>query len=156
MEFLDHGKPVAQGTRGEVHVTSFHNLATPAIRYATDDVAVPTDEHCPCGRSLPMIKTIEGRIFDFILTADGRQISPWTIIYRLQGLIRLNQYKIIQESDRSIRVLLEATDPPTKQTLEEIRQACRHLFGETPFSLELKDRIEEKQKFRPVESRALI
>jgi hypothetical protein len=102
-----------------------------------------------------MMKTIEGRIFDFILTADGRNISPWSIIYHLQRLIRLDQYKIIQESDLSIKLLLKVTDTPSEQLLKDIKQGCKDLFGETPFSLDLTDRIEEKHKFRPVESRAV-
>jgi phenylacetate-CoA ligase len=155
MEFLIGGKPVNQGSRGEVHVTAFHRLATPVIRYSTDDVAVPSDEPCSCGRNLPMIKTIEGRIYDFILTTDGRHISPWSIIYHLERLIRLDQYKIVQESDLSIKLLLKPTEPITEQCLKDIEQGCKDMFGETPFALELTDRIEEKHKFRPIESHAV-
>lgn len=154
IEFLSGGKPVASGKQGEVHVTVFHRLATPVIRYFTDDVAVPSDESCSCGRNLPMMKAIEGRIFDFILTTDGRHLSPWSIIYRLEGLADLEQYKIIQESDLSIRVLLKTADQPTSQSRRDIEQGCKDLFGETPFRVELTERIEEKSKFRPVESHA--
>ena len=155
MEFLSGGEPVAQGNQGEVHVIAFHRLATPVIRYCTDDVAVPSDDDCSCGRNLPMIKAIEGRIYDFILTTDGRHISPWSIIYRLERFAHLDQYKIIQERDLSIMVLLKTADPPTNQALKDIEQGCKDLFGETPFRLELTDRIEEKHKFRPVESHAI-
>lgn len=91
MEFLSDGKRVAEGKQGEVHVTAFHRLATPVIRYFTDDVAVPSGEPCSCGRSLPIIKSIEGRIFDFILTTDGRHISPWVVIYHLERLAHPDQ-----------------------------------------------------------------
>ena len=77
------------------------------------------------------------------------------IIYQLERLIRLDQYKIIQEKDLSIKLLLKATDTPTEEALRDIEQACKDLFGQTPFTLELTDRIEEKYKFRPVESRAI-
>lgn len=155
MEFLRGGKPVAQGNQGEVCVTAFHRLATPVIRYFTDDVAVPSDDGCPCGRNLPMMKAIEGRIYDFILTTDGRNISPWSVIYHLERFAHLDEYKIIQERDLSIKVLLKIVDQPTYQALKDIEQGCKDLFGETPFRLELTDRIEEKHKFRPVESHAI-
>ena len=102
-----------------------------------------------------MMRVIEGRKFDFILTTDGQHVSPWSIIYRLEEFIHLYQYKIIQESDLSIKLLLKAADSPTEQTLKAIEQGCKELFGKTPFILELTDRFEERQKFRPVESRAI-
>jgi phenylacetate-CoA ligase len=154
MEFLRDGEPVANGEPGEVHVTSFHRQATPVIRYFTDDIAVPVSGDCQCGRNLPMLRNIEGRIEDFILTTDGRYISPLVVVYCLWSLITRGQYRIIQESDLSIRILVKKIEGRTGQVLKEIEQRCRELFGETPLTLELVDRIEEKDRFHLVESRA--
>lgn len=35
--------------------------AMPLIRYKIEDVGVASDEVCPCGRGLPLMKLIEGR-----------------------------------------------------------------------------------------------
>ncbi len=62
MQFVDkNGEEVSAGERGEIVCTSLFNYAMPFIRYAIGDVGVPSDEICSCGRTLPLMKTVEGR-----------------------------------------------------------------------------------------------
>jgi len=70
------GTEVSAGERGEIVYTSLFNHAMPFIRYATGDVATPSDQSCPCGRVLPLMKMIEGRKDSFVFLPDSRVISP--------------------------------------------------------------------------------
>lgn len=72
----------------------------------------------------------------------------------MEGLIPGDQCKIIQESDLTIRLLVKTDEGRPTQVLNEIEHQCRELFGDTPLTMEMVDRIEEKEKFRLVESRA--
>ncbi|MEI8166411.1 MAG: AMP-binding protein, partial [Chloroflexales bacterium] len=63
------------GTTGRFIATGLLNAAMPLIRYEVGDRGqlAPTTT-CACGRTLPVIERIEGRINDLILTPDGRKV----------------------------------------------------------------------------------
>jgi phenylacetate-CoA ligase len=62
---------------GRVVCTSLHKMAMPFLRYAIEDVleVYPDEKRCPCGRSLPLVKAIHGRIRPIFLAPDGRPIA---------------------------------------------------------------------------------
>jgi phenylacetate-CoA ligase len=62
LEFLDDdGESVAPGEKGRVVGTSLFNDVMPLIRYELEDVAVSVNDDCPCGITLPLIRSLEGR-----------------------------------------------------------------------------------------------
>lgn len=76
LEIVDFkGEECAIGQKGKVVGTSLWNYAMPFIRYELGDIASITTEKCTCGRGLPLLKTIEGRIDDIIITKDKRLIG---------------------------------------------------------------------------------
>jgi len=154
-EFIRDGQPVAAGEAGELCVTNLYRKAAPVIRYLVGDIAIPLDADCSCGRGLPLLKDIQGRIVDFILTEDGRQISPFAVMYTLEGIPGVAQYKVIQESDHSIQVLVKSGEIKVEPVLQALREGCRALFGDMPLTIKLVDEIENARgrKFRLVESR---
>ena len=63
------------GETGELVGTSFHNNVMPLIRYHTQDYGTIGAPECKCGRHYPIISDVEGRLQEFIVTADNRLIS---------------------------------------------------------------------------------
>ena len=61
-------------TPSEILVTDLHNYGMPFVRYETGDLGTMTDMPCRCGRGLPRLKAIEGRVLDAMRTADGRTV----------------------------------------------------------------------------------
>jgi len=59
---------------GRVVGTGLHNLAMPFLRYDVGDFIEPADDAapCPCGRTLPLVRSIQGRREDVLVTPDGR------------------------------------------------------------------------------------
>jgi phenylacetate-CoA ligase len=105
IEFVDEmGEQVSSGEPGEIIVTGLHNYSMPLIRYRIGDVGMPSDERCPCGRSWPIMRSIEGRINDFLTFSDGRKIS-WLYLLRnilydeefRRNMFCVSQYQLIQE-----------------------------------------------------------
>jgi len=154
VEFLRDGEPVTAGQSGELCVTSLYRKATPIIRYLVGDIATPLDDDCPCGRGLPLMKNIEGRVVDFILTKDGCYISPYTVMYVLEGVPGVAQYKVIQKGDYSIELLVKTSEMKGEPVIQVLQQRCRQLFGQMPVSIKLVDDIKNPKghKFRAVES----
>ena len=76
VEILDpQGRPCAPGQLGRVVVTSLHNFAMPLIRYELGDYAEP-GEPCACGRGLPVLRRVAGRVRNMLLTAAGEHYWP--------------------------------------------------------------------------------
>ena len=111
MQGVDEGgDEVAAGERGEIVCTSLFNFAMPLIRYRVGDVGVFSDEDCPCGRTLPLLKRIEGRCDSLLVLPDGRVLSPRAITVAM-GSFRLNKYieqfRIVQETKDCIEITLK-------------------------------------------------
>ncbi len=77
LEILDpQGLPCKPGESGEMVVTGLLNTAMPLIRYRTgDEAAWATKPGCACGQPFPVVERIEGRMDDYLITADGRRIG---------------------------------------------------------------------------------
>lgn len=76
VEILKDGRPAKPGEMGEVVITDLNNYCMPLIRYRLGDLAVAVDpkKNCACGRGLPLIGRIEGRVQALIIGRSGRYI----------------------------------------------------------------------------------
>ena len=71
VEFFKEDEHVVPGETGRIVFTNLNNYAMPFIRYDIEDIGTYTDESCPCGRGLSLMKSVEGRDSDIIMTPDG-------------------------------------------------------------------------------------
>lgn len=99
VEFLDgENKPVKPGEPGKIVVTDLNNFAMPLIRYRVEDVGTFTDEPCRCGRGLPILQRLEGRVADFLKLPDGGQVAGISLIERtLTKVPGIKQMQLVQE-----------------------------------------------------------
>ena len=78
-------------------ITHLDSHDFPFIRYKTGDVGALSEDTCSCGRGLPILKNIEGRTTDFIITPDGKIMHGLSLVYVLRELEGIKEFKIIQE-----------------------------------------------------------
>jgi phenylacetate-CoA ligase len=72
----EDGSPCAPGEVGEMVATGLLNDAMPLVRYRLGDYAAWAEpQECRCGNGQPVLKNIEGRVDDYLLTATGRKIG---------------------------------------------------------------------------------
>ena len=106
LEFLVNGHPALPGELGEVVVTDFSNRAMPLIRYRVGDVGAPAslDERCPCGRGLPLMNKVEGRINDLFVLPDGRMLVShvWHKLFRDKDFVR--EFQLVQRQKDLVQV----------------------------------------------------
>ena len=76
-EFVDKNHEVFfhPEEKGEMINTNLNNLAMPIIRYSTEDLGTLSDSKCTCGRELPLLNSLEGRISDNLRFSNG--IMPY-------------------------------------------------------------------------------
>ena len=79
-----HGRDVPAGEPGEVVISNLWNRATVLLNYRLGDRATMAVQPCPCGRTLPLLETLHGRVSDVIRLADGRELSELV----LDGMFR--------------------------------------------------------------------
>jgi phenylacetate-CoA ligase len=85
VEVLKDGRPAAPGETGELVITDLWNRAMPLVRYRTGDLASFAEEPCPCGRGLPVLARLEGRLLGLIELPSGRRV-PEIVFARLVRL----------------------------------------------------------------------
>jgi len=132
-ETLDDGaRPVEAGISGNVAVTDFHNFGMPMVRYLNGDRATYAAKSCSCGRTLPLLASIDGRILDMIQTPDGRQVPGEFFVYAMLGWPEVRQWQVIQTAPD--RVELRLVLPPgwpaesRSQLLEKVRGVVGHVM----------------------------
>jgi len=108
VEYLRDNEHVASGETGKIILTDLCNYAMPFIRYEIGDLGVPSDDKCPCGRTLPIMKSIKGRILDTIVTPEGKMLTGMFFIalfpdYHIKGI---EEYQIIQKRKDKLLIKL--------------------------------------------------
>ena len=106
IEFItDDGTPAAPGETGRIIVTDLMNKAMPFIRYSVEDIGMPLERGCPCGRELPMMGGVSGRVADFLIKKDGTRVAGVSIIENtLTKISGIDQMQIIQNDIDSLDI----------------------------------------------------
>jgi phenylacetate-CoA ligase len=134
IEFVDKdGEPVAPGERGNIVCTNLTNYAMPLIRYSLDDIGVFVKEQCECGRTLPLMKSIEGRADDFLSATDGRSISPTIFFpYPFESYAGIKQFRIIQDKRDELIIQLVLDENFTENALiwDKATKEIKRVFGD--------------------------
>ena len=108
VEVLDENdRPCEPGQSGRVVVTPLHNIATPLVRYEVGDFA-EVGPPCPCGRGLPVINQVLGRVRNMLRYPDGKQVWPILSSGAFARIEAIQQHQVIQKSLDQLEVRLVA------------------------------------------------
>jgi phenylacetate-CoA ligase len=131
----DDGAPCAVGETGRLLVTDLHNFAMPFVRYEIGDLAT-TGGPCRCGRGLPVLKRIYGRVRNMLYLEGGEQVDPDIAALHLHEIAPLRQYQMVQKSYTDIDMKLILARPLTDEEAERMRSLILDALG-YPFTLNL-------------------
>jgi phenylacetate-CoA ligase len=154
LEFL----PTAGAPDGttEVVITNLDAWGMPFIRYRVGDLATPAAAACPCGRALPLLRDVQGRTNDMLVSPTGRLLHSLSVVYVLREIPGLGQFKVTQ--DRVDRLVVEmvtdaAFDPASEDVIR--RRLVETMGAPVHVDLIRRDQIqpEASGKYRWVVSR---
>ena len=98
LEVVDReDRPAEPGQIGALLVTGLVNRALPLLRYRIGDFGALSPDPCPCGRSLPVLASLEGRADSFLVRADGSRVSPRQVVPLVETCRFLRQFTVLQE-----------------------------------------------------------
>jgi len=143
MEILnDDNEPCAPGEVGRVVVTPLNNFVSPLIRYDIGDRAEP-GEPCDCGRGLPVVNRIYGRVRNMLVMPNGERRWPGVFISQLSDIVPLRQMQFVQRAPTDIDARLVARREVTPQDEEALRKRIHDMLGaEFNINFEYVDQIE--------------
>lgn len=159
IEIIDHeGNPLPAGHRGEIIITNLDTHDFPFIRYRTGDIGALSGDTCSCGRGLPLLKDIEGRTTDFIVTPDKKIMHGLSLIYVLREICGIDEFRIVQEEVDLFSVTIVKNSSFISENEETIRKGFKNRIGrdvEIRFNYQQKIEPEKSGKFRYVVSKVV-
>jgi phenylacetate-CoA ligase len=108
----------------------------PFLRYDIGDHATwdrSTPHLCTCGAATPTLASIDGRTDDFILTPDGRRISPLIVLTTVLNACarvtpegahvgQVRQFQVVQESQGEVEVRIVPCGPLPPRLDDRMRE----------------------------------
>ena len=132
VEIIKNGSSAKPGEFGEVVITGLNNFAMPLIRYKVGDIAIISDKSCSCGRALPLLENIEGRVNNMVVTPEGKISSGLIFYYISRSLIENNggvkKFKVIQDKlDRIIFQIVKDNNFKQENLQALVKKTHEHL-----------------------------
>ncbi len=118
------GRTVDPGVSGDVVISNLSNRATVLLNYRLGDRATAASSPCPCGRTLPRLERLEGRLSDVLRLSSGREILDNVLLHACKEELRQAlQFQIVEEAPGRFRWLVvpgaEADRPRLERGLRE-------------------------------------
>jgi phenylacetate-CoA ligase len=142
LEFVRDNQHVSNGELGEILVTDLTNWGMPFIRYRIGDLGRPSDDHCPCGRGLPLLEGVEGRSSDYITGSDGRVFTGGNLTLLFKDL-PVRQFRVHQVDYAKVSIQLVTAPGYATEHSREIVSGMRRMMGsDTSVEILLRDKLD--------------
>jgi phenylacetate-CoA ligase len=151
-EVVDDGGNAVYETSGDLICTGLINPDMPLIRYRIADRGCLADpsQLCSCGRSLPILRYVDGRCDDIVYGPEGRFIGRLDPVFKQD--LPIHEAQIIQRERTLIVVRYVPTERFGTAHASTIVRRIKERLGEVTVQLERVERIPRTAtgKFRAV------
>ena len=131
----EDGSACALHEPGKIVVSSLRNYATPLIRYEIGDYGELAGP-CSCGRGLPVLKTIHGRVRNMLLHPDGSSHWPSFGFRKFMNIAPLKQFQMVQHSLNKIELKVVIDEKLSQEQEAAIVQVLKENLGH-PFEVNI-------------------
>ena len=131
VEIIHKGRRASANETGRVVCTNLNSHSMPFIRYDLGDFATMALENCPCGRELPLLKSIEGKADDFFMDSRGELHSPSAITNRIKMISGIRDFRLIQTETTKIKAqLVVSGEHQIGAISRQIQSVFKEIMGE--------------------------
>jgi phenylacetate-CoA ligase len=131
VEALQGSRSAPAGSYSELALTSLNNYGFPFIRYLIGDAGSLSDETCPCGRGLPILAGLLGRVLDILVTPDGRYLPGEFFPHLIKETGDIERFQVIQKAPDELLMLIQPGQRFRQETVDYILEKTRQAMGET-------------------------
>jgi phenylacetate-CoA ligase len=146
VEVLKDGAPAKPGEIGEVVITDLNNYCLPFIRYRIGDLAEAVDpnQRCMCGRGLPRLGKIEGRVQSIIVGSRGQYVPGTFFAHVLKDYDHaIRQFQIVQTERNAITFRVVRGKRYSDETLAVVLRTLHQFLGDDmKIDVEFEENIE--------------
>jgi phenylacetate-CoA ligase len=123
------GGPAAAGEVGKLICTGLLNADMPLVRYEVGDLGSLAREGqpCACGRTLPELREVTGRLDDVIVTPEGRRVGRLDTVFKAD--MRIREAQVVQETFDDVRVHVVPAEGFGPSDAESIRRRLQDRLG---------------------------
>lgn len=149
-----NGEKAKIGEKGEVVISNLVNHGTVLLNYRLGDVASISGDQCSCGRTLPVLSELDGRVEDIIFLANGEFLHPRAVWNVFKSRNEILEYQLVQHEPTRFQLKLVTVNRQNYENIiERVANDLRDLLGpsaaiECEFHEELAR--EGSGKFKPV------
>ena len=130
VEILNGNHIARPGELGEIVVTRLENWVMPFIRYRTGDLGVMSGQVCSCGRGLPILDNVQGRVQDAIYTPDGRVITGPFFGRLMRQCPEIIEYQVHQNSKDHLLIKVISAPPGILPSQKKIERSIWDYLGD--------------------------
>jgi phenylacetate-CoA ligase len=143
VEIIKDGRAAQPGELGEIVITDLENFGMPFIRYRMEDLGVLQKRRCLCGRGLPLLERVEGRIYDLISCPNGTVQTGTFFCKMTRSVEGIREFQVVQHSKEKLRMKLVTDDHFQVDSVAFLRNQIKVYCGDTmDVDFELVDHIE--------------
>jgi phenylacetate-CoA ligase len=136
----EDGSAAKPGEVGEAICTGLLNFDQPLIRYRIGDLLkLSDDQTCQCGRNMPVIEEIIGRIEDVIIGKDGREMVRFHGLYI--DLPNIVEGQVIQHSINEFELMIVASVALSNKEKEILLLRMQSQLGDITLKITELDQI---------------
>lgn len=144
LEIIDENNHhVAVGEEGNIITTDLTNYTMPFIRYKVEDRASMFMDSCKCGRNLPLISEIKGRISDFIIGLHGEKVHGEFFSHLFSQYNWIEEFQIVQRNLQEIKIILKTNRTEHHSDNLLIQSILKHKFKSMQVNLNYVQNIEK-------------
>jgi phenylacetate-CoA ligase len=125
------GEDVPPGETGEVVVSNLYGRGTILLNYRLGDLAALIPAGCSCGRSLPLLSMVHGRLDEWLVRADGEPVHGQIV----RDVMRLREdvlrYQVVQEEPTRFTIAAIVAPHSDRESLSGwLEDRIRERFGD--------------------------
>ena len=120
-----------RGRSGELLITDLFNYGMPMLRYVNGDMAVASDRRCACGRGLPLLERVEGRVLDAIRTPAGHVLPGEFFPHMLKDVVGVMRFQVVQTRLDRLELAIVRGEGFDEGSLQYIRREVAKVLGDS-------------------------
>lgn len=138
---LISGNPAEPGRTGAVVVTDLNNFSMPRLRYSLGDAASLSPEKCGCRLGLPVLKDIQGRVDELLLSRDGNLVSSHLINSIMRNANGISRYRLTQHNLDTATLEIVKNPAFSPEEARQVKDRLSEVLGGVTISTKITEEI---------------